>query len=268
MRIMLSLTHSLTHALARALNLLPLELLELLELESSGDIGDMRPSAWVINGVNIVASDDYMTINQPCFEFDARQGEDAMPRPFSCKYADRYFNAATDAGFHGSAEIPEDFTPPRYWHQNDPPMLHVKADAGAVPHVRILNETRAVAFTASEGSPARRVEFRGLHFLGSTVKLRGPADGGVSSNLAVAGCRFLFNQGKIELESTKKRGRGAADPVLFTDNVVEFGQSAVWYVASGAHVKRNLMVGNALGADRPYYGEYMRMPRREERRTD
>ena len=224
----------------------------LLELESSGEIGDMQPSAWVIDGVNIVASDDYMTINQPCFEYDARQGEDAMPRPFSCKYADRYFNAAA-VGFEGSTDIPEDFTPPRHWMQNDPPMLHVKADAGAVPHVRVLNQTRSVAFTASEGSPARRVEFRGLHFLGSMVKLRGPADGRVSSLLAVAGCRFLFNQGKIELESTKKRGRGAGDPVLFTDNVVEFGQSAVWYVASGAEVKRNLMVGNALGADKPYY---------------
>ncbi len=97
-----------------------------------------------------------------------------------------------------------------------------------------------------------RVTLKSLHFLGTTVSLKGPTEGTkVSTTLAISGCRFLYNPLAIELETTKRRGRGAADPVLILSNVIEFGEKAVSYVASGARIEHNMLVGNGYAVSLP-----------------
>lgn len=212
---------------------------------------------FIVDGVAIQkAYTDYNTARQPCFEYDATTGDQALPRPFSCGFADEFYLLEDwESSLWASAddEASTFFKPSKFWLDTTRERLYVYAP-GLHPRIRIKNPQRQTAFVASkEGSGAKNIEIKNLHFLGSSISIRGPASKKFHSMIAVKGCRFLFSAPKsIEVETTTKRGRGAGEPIDITDNVLEFGEGALWYVASGATLKRNLLVGNAF-ADRPYY---------------
>ena len=234
---------------------------------------------FVVDGIGIQRAPDYNTARQPCFEYDARKGDDAIPRPFSCQYAEDFFlnsedwqNSVWGKTLYFYFERSVHWTHPAkfwldalnrrlyvlttvHWRMEKDPKYDNLRVKNLKPRVRVKVPSRATSFVISslEGTPSKRVEIKGLHFLGSSVSLRGPRDKKLHSQIAIKGCRFLFSGPKsIELETTTKRGRGSSEPIELTDNTLEFGEGAIWYVASGASVKRNLLVGNAF-ADRPYY---------------
>jgi hypothetical protein len=142
--------------------------------------------------------------------------------------------------------------PTPFWYDADAKVLSVNTAAyskypGGLPEVRVKVGNAGIYFTKA----VNKVTIKGLKFFGATVTTDTSGWEGFYStqylrDVRLIGNRFLYHPQNVHIETTTKRGRGKGKYVQLSNNILEFGEGAFFYVGTANLVEENYLAFNGI----------------------